>query len=27
MIYDFYTPAFATQEFDLTKELSDWPSA
>ena len=24
-IYDFETPAFGTQEFDLTAELSDWP--
>jgi adenine/guanine phosphoribosyltransferase-like PRPP-binding protein len=24
-IYDFKTAAFGTQEFDLTKELSDWP--
>jgi hypothetical protein len=23
-IYDFNTPAFGTQQFDLTKELSDW---
>jgi predicted amidophosphoribosyltransferase len=23
-IYDFGTPPFATQEFDLTKELADW---
>jgi predicted amidophosphoribosyltransferase len=25
-IYDFKTPAFGTQEFELTTELSDWPS-
>lgn len=24
-IYDFNTPAFGSQEFELTKELFDWP--
>lgn len=26
-VYDFKTPAFGTQEFDLTAELADWPLA
>jgi hypothetical protein len=26
-IYDFKTPPFGTQEFDLINELSDWPGA
>jgi len=26
-VYDFNTPAFGTQEFDLTAELADWPLA
>ena len=26
-IYDFNTPPFSTQEFDLTTELADWPLA
>jgi hypothetical protein len=24
-MYDFNTPAFGTQEFELTNELADWP--